>query len=237
MHPSERTGNLLLDALPTPDLARLVDEAPARTLKVGDVVQEADTPIESVHFPINGVLSVVTTLEGGTRQIEAATIGREGVSNVHVVVGSRRSGGQRTVSQVEVAAYVVPVDRIVEEMARDGKLCALLHGYVQALWAQAAHCAACNALHDVTRRCCRWLLQTHDRVRADSFFLTQEYLAAMLGVERSTVSVAAGELQRRGLIAYSRGRIRILDREGLETATCECYERMRSEYSRLVPLG
>lgn len=204
---------------------------------VGDLVQDTDAPIGFVHFPVNGVLSVVTSLEGGTRQIEAATIGREGMSNVHVVVGSRRSGGQRTVTQVEAAAHVVPVERIEEEMARDGKLCRLLHGYVQALWAQAAHCAACNALHDVTRRCCRWLLQTHDRVRADSFFLTQEYLATMLGVERSTVSVAAGELQRRGLIEYVRGRIRIRDREGLEAAACECYERMRSEYSRLVPLG
>jgi CRP-like cAMP-binding protein len=232
-----RTGNLLLDALGRDELVGLIDEEPMRTLQVHEIVQPANAPIHLVHFPVNGMLSLITSLDGGDKRIESGTIGREGVTNVHAGLGSRQSGAQETVVQVQTDAYVVPTQRLDAEMARNGRLRQVLFGYVHAFWAQAAHIAACNALHDVRRRCARWLLQTHDRVRSDFVFLTQEYLAAMLGVERSTVSIAAGALHRQGLIEYARGRIEITDREGLEAASCECYELMRLAYSSFVPLN
>jgi CRP-like cAMP-binding protein len=233
----ERTGNLILDALDRRTLGELVGEEPIRTLQTHEIVQAANDAIRFVHFPINGMLSVITTLGEGERRIESGTVGREGMSNAHAALGSRHNGAQETVVQVRTEAYVVPVDRLDAAVAADDGLRRALFGFVQAFWSQAAHIAACNALHDVRRRCARWLLQTHDRVRSDYIFLTQEYLAAMLGVERSTVSVAAKALNVEGLIAYSRGRIEILDRERLEAASCECYELMRLAYSRLVPLS
>jgi CRP-like cAMP-binding protein len=239
--PPERTGNLLLDALPIDDLNRILDGVTAPiSLAVHEEVQAPNEPIERVLFPINGVVSLVTFLEDGNHNVtsvEAVTIGREGMSSPHTVIGSMRSGPERSVIQIDAKAFDIAANRVVEETDRGGRFAELVHGYIQAFWAQTAYSAACNAVHHVTPRCARWLLMTHDRVDGDDFFLTQEYLANMLGVERSTVSVAAGDLQRQGLIKYSRGQVSILDREGLESASCECYEKIRSEYSRLVPLS
>jgi CRP-like cAMP-binding protein len=237
----ERTGNLLLDAIPNDDLDRLLDGAGSPiAFPVHKEVQPPNTPIEQVLFPTTGVVSIVTFLEQGNdsvKTVEAITVGREGMTNAHAVLGSRMSGGERAVIQIDAKAFVVPAARVIEEVDRRGRFSDVVHGYIQVFWAQTAYGSACNAVHHVTPRCARWLLQTHDRVDGEIFFLTQEYLANMLGAERSTVSVAAGDLQRKGLIRYSRGKVEILDRPGLESATCECYEKIRSEYSRLVPLN
>jgi CRP-like cAMP-binding protein len=237
--PPERTGNLLLDSLPADDLPRLLDDVAAPiAFAAHEEVQPPGTAVERILFPTIGVVSVVTFMEQHARvqTVEAMTIGREGMTNAHVVLGAPRSGGERAVVQVDLKAFVVPVSRVVSEAERGGRFADLAHGYILALWGQTTYGAACNAVHHVTPRCARWLLQTHDRVDGDSFGLTQEFLANMIGVERSTVSVAAGELQRQGLIRYSRGKLEILDRQGLEAAACACYETIRSEYSRLVPL-
>jgi CRP-like cAMP-binding protein len=238
--PSERTGNMLLDALPTDDLSRLLDgSGKSISLTVRDEIQSPGSRIDRIVFPTSGVVSVVTALGQGNGQVktvEAISIGREGMTNAHVVLGATTTGGERAFVQVDGAALAIPAARVVEEVERGGAFEKIVHGYIQAAWAQAAYGAGCNAIHHVTPRCARWLLQTHDRVDGDTFFLTQEYLANMLGVERSTVSVAAGDLQRRGLIKYSRGKVEILDRKGLEAASCECYEIIQSEYSRLVPV-
>jgi CRP-like cAMP-binding protein len=235
----ERTGNLLLDALPNDDLNRVLDGESPIAFALHQEVQPPNTPIEHVLFPTSGVVSIVTFLENGNesvKTVEAITVGREGMTNAHAVLGSRISGGERAVIQIDAKAFEVPAARVVEEVDRRGRFADLVHGYIQAFWAQTAYGSACNAVHHVTTRGGRWRLQSHDRVDGDTFYLTQEYLANMLGAERSTVSVAAGDLQRKGLIRYSRGRVEILDRTGLEAAACECYEKMRSEYSRLVPL-
>jgi CRP-like cAMP-binding protein len=116
-----------------------------------------------------------------------------------------------------------------------GVLQGLLQRYTQALFSQIAQSSACNRLHTIDQRCARWLLQTHDRVSSDEFPLTQEFLAQMLGVQRSSVNGAAGALQERGVIRYSRGVITILDREGLEAAACECYRVIAGEFARLIP--
>ncbi|HEX5937862.1 MAG TPA: helix-turn-helix domain-containing protein [Actinomycetota bacterium] len=120
--------------------------------------------------------------------------------------------------------------------SQPGKLQDLINGYLEAFFAQASLSAGCNAVHNLNERCACWLLLTHDRVDSDTFDLKQEFLAVMLGVQRPSVSISAGTLQEAGLIAYRRGSITILHREGLEEATCPCYEMIRSEYSRLVPL-
>ena len=229
---------MLLDALPDDDFALFIGDTTAPSMyEHGDVLQRPNAQVENVHFPTSGVMSVIALLEGGSRPVEAVTVGREGMTNVHAVLGSRRTGAESTVAQVEGKGFTVPVEQFGEHASRPGPLQRIVHGYAQAYRAQTAYGAACNAVHYVTRRCARWLLQTHDRVVSDSFYLTQEYLATMLGVERSTVSVAAADLHRNGLIDYRRGHVRILDREGLEAASCECYENIRTEYSRLVPLA
>lgn len=239
--PPERTGNLLLDALPVDDLRRLLDGVAAPiSLALHHEVQAPNSPIERVLFPVDGVVSLVTFLDDGNESlasVEAVTVGREGMTSPHVMIGSLTSGPEQSVIQIDAKAFDVPAGRVMEETDRGGRFAELGHGYIQAFWSQAAYNGACNAVHHVTPRCARWLLTTHDRVVGDDFFLTQEYLARMLGVERSTVSVAAGDLQRQGLIKYSRGQVEILDRQGLESASCECYEKIRSEYSRLVPLN
>lgn len=236
----ERTGNLLLDALPNDELDRLLEGVGAPiALPLHQEVQPPNTPIEQILFPTSGVVSIVTFLDQGNdnvKTVEAITIGREGMTNAHAALGSRVSGGERAVIQVDAKALVVPVLSVVDEVDRRGRFAEVIYGYLHAFWSQTAYGSACNAVHHVTPRCARWLLQTHDRVDGDIFSLTQEYLTNMLGAERSTVSVAAGELQRQGLIRYSRGKVEILDRSGLEAASCECYEKIRSEYSRLVPL-
>jgi CRP-like cAMP-binding protein len=234
---NDRTGNLLLDALDPVARDRLLGVAEVLELRVRDIVHEGGGAIDRAYFPTSCVLSMVASLNGGEKLVEATTIGREGMTAPHAVLGSRRGGPEDTIVQVEGLALVVPIERIESVIeVPDTPVQRLFFGYLQALFGQAAYSAACNAVHDVIRRCARWLLQVHDRVTSDSFHLTHDVLSIMLGVERSTVSVSAGELQRRGVIEYSRGVIRIADREGLEAASCECYEKIRSEYSRLVPL-
>src|SRR5215207_9291041 len=206
------TRNLLLDALLDEERERLLEGATTHPIELGHVYLDPGDPIRRVMFPISGTLSIIVEPDERHR-VEAATVGREGVANVHSALGSRVAG-QQLIGQVAGEAISVEVE----------------------LFAQASLSAACNAAHHLDQRCARWLLQTHDRADADSFFLKQEFLAMMLGVQRPSVTVAAKTLQATELITYRRGSITILDREGLEEAACGCYEQIRSEYSRLVPL-
>jgi CRP-like cAMP-binding protein len=230
-----RTGNLLLDALDIEQREGLLESARVRPVAIGDVLAEPGDEVESVFFPTSGTSSIIVLLEAAP-QVEGSTIGREGIVEAFAALGSRRHGHHRIVCQIEGTFIQVPVEHFIEQTASPGRLQRLVHGYLQALFSQATLCVACNAVHNVSQRCARWLLQTHDRVDGDKFNLTQEYLAAMLGTARPTVSMAASGLQEAGFIRYTRGSIAILDREGLESAACECYEDIRSEYSRLVPL-
>src|SRR5436853_3556723 len=129
----------------------------------------------------------------------------------------------------------VEIERFVKQ-SREGRFQELIYGYLEAMVVQISVTAACNGVHHLNERCARWLLQTHDRVQTDTFGLTQEFLGVMLGVQRPSVSIAQRTLQAAGLITYQHGSITVIDREGLESAACACYEQIRSEYSRLVPL-
>jgi CRP-like cAMP-binding protein len=229
------TGNLLLDALDDDARASLLAKADQVPIEIGKVYYQEGDPLDTVYLPISGVLSITTRL-GDDFHVEAATVGREGFIVAQAFLGSKESGQENYMGQVRGEMIAMEQETFASAAARPGRLQDLAHGYVQALFAQVAYGVACNARHDVELRCARWLLQAHDRVDTDAFELRQEFLAMMLGVQRQTVTVAAGQLQRAGLIEYRRGHIVIEDREGLEAAACECYEKVRSEYSRLVPL-
>jgi hypothetical protein len=190
--------------------------------------------IDAVYFPTDGTLSLLATPQLEQR-VEAATIGREGAADIPAAQGSRFAIHE-LIGQVPGEMIAVDVDVLRREASTRGRFQDLVHGYIQAFFSQAAYSAACNALHQADQRAARWLLMTHDRVDADQFELRHEFLAVMLGVQRPTVTLAAGALKHAGLIEYHRGRVTILDRAGLEDAACPCYEQVRLAYSRLVKL-
>jgi CRP-like cAMP-binding protein len=233
--PPERaaaTRNRLLAALPAPQLQRLLPALEPIELTWKQPFYEADAPIRFVHFPLTGVASLVTTMEDGV-VVEVATVGNEGLVGLPVFLGTDVSPLTAFV-QVPGAAVRMPAAALEEEARSGGALSEILRRYTQAFLVQLARSSACNRRHSTEERCARWLLMTHDRVGADEFPLTQEFLSQMLGVRRAAVSVAAGLLQKAGLISYRWGRITVLDRGGLENTACECYRIIRNEYDRLL---
>jgi CRP-like cAMP-binding protein len=232
--PKDRTGNLLLDALAGDQSERLMAHAEKRGIDIGVALIEPEGTIESVFFPTQGTLSVLAVPEAD-RRVEAATVGREGAADVFAALGSRIAVHE-LIGQVPGEMIVIDADTVVREASSPGRFQDLIHGYIQAFFAQTAYAAACNAVHHIDNRAARWLLMTHDRMDEDTFLLKQEFLAIMLGVHRPTVSIAAGALKNAGLIDYSRGVVTVKDRFGLEEAACPCYENTRTAYSRLVHL-
>jgi CRP-like cAMP-binding protein len=178
------------------------------------------------------VLSIVTRMRDG-HQIEIGTVGREGMSAFPLLLGASTSAND-CYCQVPGAAVRIRTDLFRALSEREAGFRQLLDRYLQAYVNMLGQLAACNRLHSVYERCSRWLLMTHDRVRSSDIPLTHEYLAMMLGTGRSGVSIAAGTLQQAGFIKYSQGIISILDREGLENASCECYEAAREQFGGLL---
>lgn len=192
---------------------------------------EGGRPAGYVWFPHEGVISIVATdAEGGA--VEVATVGREGTTGIALILGSDTMSGD---AMVQVSGSGSRMDAVAfrEAVESSPTLRQLMLRYVLAVFTQVSQNAACNQLHAINTRCARWLLTTHDRVVGDTFELTQEYLAMMLGVTRPSVSAAAAALQKASLIRYSRGVITILDRAGLEEASCECYRIIEDEFARL----
>jgi CRP-like cAMP-binding protein len=225
-------GNVLLALLPTVDRDRLLAGAEAVDLVAGHTLHAAGEPIAWAYFPDGAVVSVVSVFDDG-HGVEVGTIGREGIVGLSLALG----GGAlpfRVFCQVPGRARRVPAAALRSEVARGGALKALLDRYAQALLIQTAQTAACNRRHPIDQRCARWLLMTHDRVGADRFVLTQEYLAVMLGARRAGVSLAATRLRASGLIRYSRGVITVVDRPGIEAAACACYRLVRAAEDRLL---
>jgi CRP-like cAMP-binding protein len=224
----------LLDALGTEDRRRIAAVVSAERGELKQMLYGPGAAIESLYFPVDAVVSILTTLSDGAG-VEIATVGNEGMIGSPVVLGSNAMPA-REFCQVQVPGQLWRMDRssFAEVLAVDDPFRDVVQRYVQALFSQIAQQVACNALHSVEERCCRWLLLTHDRVRADSFPLTQEFLAQMLGVRRASVTLAAGALQNAGLIRYRRGEMTIVDRDGLEDASCECYRALRDEFDRLL---
>ncbi len=221
--------NRLLASLPESDYGLFERDLQATTFKQGAVVQEAGEPIDRVYFPQTGMISLlVITKEGGG--IEAATIGYEGAVGLHRGLGKRRAFNRGIIQLAGTISYI-PAETFENAVSQSDSIKDLITRYTELLWAEAQQVAACNAVHDAEARLARWLLQTQDRLpsRPATLALTQEFIAQMLGVRRTTVTIVAGALQTAGLIRYSRGQITILDQEGLEAAACECYDIIRHE--------
>jgi CRP-like cAMP-binding protein len=224
--------NHLLAALPRDENRRLRPHLEKVSLPLKDILYEANGPIPHVFFPLNGVVSLVIIMEGGFT-LEVGTIGNEGMVGTPVFLGSE-SSPTRAISQVPGEALRMETKVFQEEMKLGGSLYRLVQRYTQAMINQISQSTVCNHRHSVQKRMCRWLLMSHDRVGADEFQLTQEFLAQMLGVRRPTVTAVAGILQKAGLISYHRGRLTVLDRKGLEATSCECYEVVAKELDRLL---
>ena len=222
--------NRLLAALPESDAQAVSARLEQISVGLRHMLQEPDEPIRYVYFPIAGVMSLVLDTQEGA--VEVATVGNEGMVGTPLLLGADRSPTQ-AFCQVPGEVLRMKAQDFMAAVRQSVALHDLLHRYAQALMNQISQSVACNHLHPIEQRMCRWLCMTHDRVGANEFSLTQEFLAQMLGVRRPSVTVVAGMLQKAGLISYSRGRITVLDREGLEGGACECYRRVRDEFERL----
>jgi CRP-like cAMP-binding protein len=227
-----RTGNRLLDRLPEPEFNRLLPSWETISLPHGSEVCRQDGPMSHVYFPTSGMCSVVAVTDEG-KVVEAATVGNEGMIGIPVLLGLDFSPST-AISQVSGKGLRMSATDFLQRMEAGGSLDRLLRRFIAFSLRYAYQTVMCNAQHSVEERMCRWLLMTQDRVGQEEFELTQEFLAEMLAVRRQTVTVFAGTLQTAGFISYRRGAMRILNREGLEAASCECYEITRSLYDRIV---
>lgn len=228
---SNAARNLLLCTLPPAERERLMPDLWPVTLSLGQILCEPGERIKYCYFPINAVVSLIYTMQDGSTA-EMGLVGKEGVLGVAAFLG-----GESTCSRALVAVggdtFRLPAKRLREEFTHVGPLQHLLLRYAQALITQVSQTAVCNRLHSVEQRLCRWLLMCYDRRNSAELLMTQELIANMLGGRRESVTVAAGRLQDAGLIHYCRGRIRILDRDGLESNVCECYRTVEDEFDRL----
>ncbi len=229
MQPLE--ANLLFKALPPDSAARLsqhteIVDAPARM----ELFEPGDT-IRKVYFPIDCVVSMTAPV--GDSHGEVATVGHEGMIGLPAVFGTDLAN-MRLFIQIPGKLGVVDSDRFKQLLAEDERLRNVMLRYAHAMFLQIGQSVVCNQRHSLRQRSARWLLMTHDRVVGDQFHLTHEFLAVMLGVRRAGVTVAAGNLQKAGLIRYRRGEIAILDRKGLEAVSCECYRFIADAYEKLV---
>jgi CRP-like cAMP-binding protein len=227
--------NGLLAVLPFEDLARLRPSLQPVELPFDLTLYPADGAVEAVLFPETGMVSLLATLDDG-EQVEVGIAGREGLIGLPLVFGDDRSLVEARV-QMEGTALRMDAAALRDGMEGSAALRGLLHRYALAFQAQVTMTAACNARHPIEQRLARWLLTAHDRADGDEFPMTHEFMAMMLGVRRPGVSLAAGVLQKAGLIHYVRGRMTVTDRPGLEAASCECYHTTRREFARLLGTG
>jgi CRP-like cAMP-binding protein len=228
------TGNRLLDALSPDNVALILPHLERIPLPVRLSLHAPGKPIEFVHFPDKGVVSVVAALEDGAL-VEVGVIGREGFVGVPALLGADTSPHEIFV-QIAGSGLRMTVGAMRAEAERIPAFRDLLFRYAQFFLAQVAQTAACNARHPLEARLARWLLMARDRLDTDAIPLTQEFLAIMLGVQRPGVSLAAGALQRAGAISYTHGRITVVDRERVEGASCECHGVVQREFDRLFPM-
>lgn len=224
--------NKLLAKLPGHEFKRLEANLELVHLSLGKVLYESGSKLDSVYFPTNSIVSMLSVLEGGA-SAEIAIVGNEGILGISVFMGGETTPG-RAVVQSAGWSYRLSSHFIQTEFKRGGPVMYLLLRYSQALITQMAQTAVCNRHHGIEQQLCRWLLLSLDRLESDSLNMTQDLIANMLGVRREGVTDAAGKLQRAGLIRYSRGHITVLDRPGLEKRVCECYAVVKREFKRLL---
>ncbi len=223
--------NRLLRSLPPATLKRILRVLePVNTVR-WQIIDRVDGPIEYLYFVNRGLVSFVKTMQDG-RTVEIGAVGIEGLTDPNALFSIDRAIVESIV-QIPGTALRIKRNVLRHEMEKDKALREMMQKYARLAIGQLMQTAACNRLHSLEERCCRWLLMAHDSALSDTFPLTHEFLAMMLGVQRAGVSIAANFLQKAGLIQYARGRVTITNRSGLEDATCECYETVRAEMGKL----
>jgi CRP-like cAMP-binding protein len=231
----DRSRNHLLAELPGEEFAMIEPFLEALPVQAGDVVASPGQTIDHAYFPLSGMISVVALFPDGMGA-EVATIGNEGMVGLPIFLGAD-SSPFHLMWQLAGDTLRIRAEDLLPAVGEGTRLQKVITTYSQAYFVHTAQNAACNGLHPVHQRAARWLLATQDRAEADEFYLTHDFLSFMLGVTRQTVSIAVGDLQETGLIVYHRGHMKILDRQGLEAASCDCYAIVRREFERLLGIG
>jgi CRP-like cAMP-binding protein len=230
--PDSPSQNQLLAALPATEYERLAPNLERVPLLLGDVLYEPGGQLQHVYFPTTGIVSLLCVLESGA-SAEIAGVGNEGVLGISLFMGGDTTPSSAVV-QTAGHGYRLRAKLLQEEFNRGGLMQRLLLRYTQALLTQMCQTAACNRHHSVEQQLCRWLLLTLDRLPSNELLMTQELVAGALGVRRESITEAAGNLQRAGILRYRRGHIAVLERSGLEAGACECYAVVKKELARLL---
>ncbi|MDB4916937.1 MAG: transcriptional regulator, Crp/Fnr family [Gemmatimonadetes bacterium] len=227
--------NWLLGMLPEEARLRIIGQCETISVPIKAIIVEPEMTLDYAYFPLSGCLSVVSLMENGG-SVEVGTIGWEGMFGLSLLHGIT-SISQQCIAQVPGDMRRIRVDALLNELGHHAELRAVLNRYAEVWINQVSRGGSCNSVHPIEQRCARWLLLTHDRVESDLLPLTQEFLAIMLGVRRASVTSAAASLQKRGAISYKHGKITVLDRAGLEAASCVCYGLMQQMYQKQLSDG
>lgn len=231
-HTSDALMNHLLAALPADEFARLKPDLQPVSLSLGEVLYESGDKMTHIYFPTTAIISLLYIMENGATA-EIGIAGNNGLIGIALFMGGETTSN-RAVVQSAGKAVRMKAKELQTAFALGGVFQSILLRYTQSLMTQISQTAVCNRLHSVEQQLCRWLLINHDQLQTDKLVMTHDLIANMLGVRRTGVSIAAGNLQRQGLIKYVRGTITMLDRESLEAAACECYQVVIDEYDRLL---
>ena len=235
VNPQDTFKNFLLKSLPKDEFERVVKKLEPVNLPLGKVLYESGDKLNYVYFPTTAIISLLYVMEnGGTAEI--GVVGNDGVLGIALFMGGDTTPN-RAVIQSAGAAFKMSAKDLMAEFSLGGKFHNLLLRYTQALITQISQTAVCNRLHSVEQQLCRWLLLSHDRLDSDKLVMTHDLISNMLGVRREGVTLAAQKLVARKLIKSVRGTMTVLDRQGLESAVCECYEVVNTEYNRLLGRG
>jgi CRP-like cAMP-binding protein len=227
------SANRLLHAWPEAERCQLQPQLAHTELRLGQVLCEPGMPLTHVHFPTTGIVSLLSVMEDGD-SVEAAAVGREGVVGVSAYLGGGAAWGSAVVHTAGWALRL-PAQALAASFARSPAVAQVLLRYTQTLLAQMAQTAACTRHHSLDQQLCRWLLLSLDRLRGQELLMTHDRIAQLLGVRREGVTAGALRLQRAGLIHYTRGRISVLDRSGIEQRSCECYAAMATICRPSIP--
>ena len=225
-------ANHLLGGVTSEEMMRLLPNLQRVSLSLGKVIYESDEKMDYVYFPTTAIISLLYIMENGS-SAEIGVVGNDGLVGIAIFMGGDTTPN-RAVVQSAGTALKMKAKVLKEEFTRGGRFHNLCLRYTQALITQISQTAVCNRLHSVDQQLCRWLLLSHDRLPSDRLIMTQDLIANMLGVRREGITHAAKRLQTAGYISYVRGDMTILDRKGLETEVCECYQVVRAEYERLL---
>jgi CRP-like cAMP-binding protein len=234
IHSLGSVKNHLLAALPAAESQRWLPLLESVDLSLGQVLYESGTTLSHVYFPTTSIVSLLYVMENGA-SAEIAVVGNEGIVGISLFMGGE-STSSRAVVQSAGKGFRLDAQKMKDEFNRAGPVLHLLLRYTQALITQMSQTAVCNRHHSIDQQLCRWLLLSLDRLQGNQLIMTQELIANMLGVRREGVTDSALKLQHAGLIQYSRGHITVLDRVAIEERVCECYEVVKKEYDRLLPV-